>query len=383
MRRIRAYLVAAVSICLGAVEAVDGEAPTGEAGVAATPEEPGYLADWRGKMRPQAPRGYVCGRASQPLSIDGKLDEEAWVTAPWTDDFVDIEGDAKPKPHFRTRAKMLWDDTYFYVAAVLEEPHVWGTLTAHDSVIFHDPDFEVFIDPNGDSHEYYEFEMNALNTGWDLFLPKPYKNGGPAMNEWEIPGLKTAVHVRGTLNDPSDVDEGWSVEIAIPWKVLGEHAHRPAPPEPGDQWRVGFSRVQWQIDIKDGGYTKIPGKPENNWVWSPQGVVDMHRPERWGYVQFTRTAPGTVPFVPDISAPARDALHEVYYAQKDFHRRHGRWAESLEALGVALPRHGPLGAPVLGATADGYECLIDLALPGGSVRRWMIRHDALIKEVTP
>lgn len=347
------------------------------------PAASGYLSDWRTKMLKQVPRGYVCSRSAEPLTIDGKLDEAGWAAAPWTDAFVDIEGDAKPRPHFRTRAKMLWDDTYFYIAADLEEPHVWGTLTEHDSIIFHDPDFEVFIDPNGDSHEYYEFEMNALNTGWDLFLPKPYKDGGPAMNEWEIPGLKTAVHVRGTLNKPSDRDEGWSVEIAIPWKVLGEHAHRPAPPAAGDQWRVGFSRVQWQIDTKDGRYTKVPGTPENNWVWSPQGVIDMHRPERWGYVQFTRTEPGTVPFVPDVSAAARDALQEVYYAQKDHQKAHGRWANSLEALGLQPQAGGPLGVPQLRLTPDGYECHVDLTLPGGSVRRWSIRHDSLIKEVKP
>ena len=66
---------------------------------------------------------------------------------PWTTDFVDIQGGAKPTPRFRTRAKLLWDDDYLYIAAELEEPHVWATLTQHDSVIFQDPDFEVFIDP--------------------------------------------------------------------------------------------------------------------------------------------------------------------------------------------------------------------------------------------
>ena len=70
---------------------------------------------------------------------------------------------------------MLWDDTYFYIGAELVEPHLWATLTQHDSVIFHDNDFEVFIDPNGDNHEYYEFEINALGTGWDLLLPRPYQ----------------------------------------------------------------------------------------------------------------------------------------------------------------------------------------------------------------
>ena len=118
--------------------------------------------------------------AQAPIQIDGRLDEDAWKTAPWTDPFVDIEGDVRPRPRFQTRAKMLWDDTYFYVAALLEEPHVWGTLTKHDSVIFHDNDFEIFIDPDGDNHEYYEIEINALNTEWDLFLKKPYRDGGPA-----------------------------------------------------------------------------------------------------------------------------------------------------------------------------------------------------------
>ena len=212
--------------------------------------------------------------------IDGRPEEAAWRGVPWTDDFLDIEGDAKPKPRLRTRAKMLWDDSYFFIAAELEEPHVWGTLAHHDAVIFQDNDFEVFIDPDSDNHEYYEFEINALNTGWDLFLEKPYKDGGAALNEWEIPGLKTAVQVRGTLNNPADIDQAWTVEIALPWNVLAEHAHRPAPPRDNDQWRVNFSRVEWLADIDDGKYRKVPGKREDNWVWSPQGIIDMHRPEK-------------------------------------------------------------------------------------------------------
>src|SRR3989454_978955 len=282
----------------------------------------GFSDDWA-KMKHIVPKSYVCYRASGPVFIDGRLEEAAWRGVPWTDDFLDIEGDAKPKPRFRTRAKMLWDDNFFYVAAELEEPNVWGTLTNHDAVIFHDNDFEVFIDPDGDNHEYYEFEINALNTGWDLFLKKPYKDGGAALNEWEIPGLKTAVHVRGTLNNPADIDQGWSLEIAFPLKVLAEYAHRPAPPRDGDQWRVNFSRVEWLTDLVEGKYRKVEGKREDNWVWSPQGIIDMHRPEKWGYVQFTRSKVAS--FRADPTLPARDLLHEVYYAQRDFHEQHKRW----------------------------------------------------------
>lgn len=239
-----------------------------------------------------APKEYVCQHTAEKVVIDGKLDDAAWQAAPWTDEFADIEGDKKPKPRFRTRAKMLWDDEYFYIAAQLDEPHVWGTITERDAVIFQDNDFEVFIDPNSDTREYYEFEMNSLNTGWDLFLPKKYKDGGKADNSWNIGGLKTAVHVEGTLNDPSDEDQYWSVELAIPWKALAEYAHRPSPPEPKDRWRVSFSRVEWEVEVQDGKYVKVPGKREDNWVWSPQGFIDMHEPDRWGFVEFVKeTAP--------------------------------------------------------------------------------------------
>ncbi len=231
------------------------------------------------------PKEYVCHRTKAKISIDGKLNE--WRNVPATDAFVDIEGDRKPRPRFTTRAKMLWDDQYFYIAAELEEPHIWGTLTKRDSVIFHDNDFEVFIDPNGDRNEYYEFEINALNTGWDLFLPKPYRDGGKAQDSWDIMGLKTAVQINGTLNNPTDKDKGWSVELALPWKALAEYAHKAAPPNDGDEWRVNFSRVEWQHEIAGGKYRKIANTKEDNWVWSPQGVIDMHRPEMWGVVRFT------------------------------------------------------------------------------------------------
>jgi hypothetical protein len=228
------------------------------------------------------PKRYTCVRASAAVRIDGKLDDAAWRRAAWTDWFVDIEGPAKPKPRFRTRAKMLWDDNYFYVAAELEEPDIWATLTRHDSVIFHDNDFEVFLNPTGDTRNYFEFEINALNTGWDLFLNKPYRLGGKADNGWEIPGLRTAVAINGTLNDSKDKDRGWTVEIAFPWEAFRDRSGV-GRPMPGDEWRVNFSRVEWRVNAK---HEKVSGLKEDNWVWSPQGVVNMHVPEMWGYVRF-------------------------------------------------------------------------------------------------
>ena len=233
----------------------------------------------------QEPKRYECLQAAGKIRVDGKLEERAWARAAWSDDFVDIEGAAKPLPRFRTRMKMLWDSENLYVGAELEEPDVWGTLTDHDAVIFRDNDFEVFLNPSGDTLNYFELEINALNTTWDLFLPKPYRMGGKADNSWEIPGMRTAVRVEGTLNDPRHKDKRWWVEIALPWAAFRERSGREKP-RAGDEWRINFSRVEWRTEVVDGKYKKLPGR-EDNWVWSPQGVINMHVPEKWGYVRFS------------------------------------------------------------------------------------------------
>jgi hypothetical protein len=324
------------------------------------------------------PKGYVCYRTPTPLNIDGMLDENAWAKAPWTDDFVDIEGDKKPAPRFRTRAKMLWDDEFFYIGAELEEPHVWATLTKHDSVIFRDNDFEVFINPTNSNHNYVEFEINALNTTWDLLLTKPYKDKGLPLNSWEMPGTKTGVHVNGTLNQANDRDRGWTVELAFPWKVLQELWPLKRPPRDAEQWRVNFSRVEWQINIVEGRYQKVPKTPEDNWVWSPQGVVNMHRPETWGYVQFSTAVPGTAVFQPDVDAPIKRRLHEVYYAQAAYRKKHQRWATSLRELGPLFPPREGAPAPALETGTYGFTAslpALDKTAPG---RIWHIRQDSLL-----
>ncbi|HEY1339026.1 MAG TPA: carbohydrate-binding family 9-like protein [Bryobacteraceae bacterium] len=354
------------------------ESPPPPAAARAAASRPADLdGDWAA-MRRITPRGYVCARAKTPIVIDGRADEPAWESTPWTQDFADIEGDRRPAPRFRTRARMLWDDDCLYVYAELSEPHVWGTITQNNRVIFHDNDFEVFIDPDGDNHNYYEFEMNALNTIWELTLEKPYRDGGPVRNATNIKGLRSAVHVDGTLNDPADTDRGWSVELAIPWTGLARYAatgRRACPPRDGDQWRMNFSRVEWLIDIIDGKYRKIPRemRPEDNWIWSPQGVVDMHRPERWGYVQFT-ASPDTATFRPDPTLAARDTLMTVYHRQRAFRERTGRHAISAAELGL------PADAVELTAQGRGYTATTHVTLPGGATRVLHVREDSRLWE---
>jgi hypothetical protein len=281
------------------------------------------------------PKGYVIQHTEEVLKIDGNLDDVAWQKAQWTDDFVDIEGSLKPLPTFRTQVKMLWNDSTLFIAAKLQEPQVWGTQTHHDDIIFKDNDFEVFIDPYNNTHQYVEIEVNALNEIFDLFLPKPYRNQGNPFIGWDVAGLKSAVKVEGTLNNPNNRDQSWTVEMAIPLKAI--RTGFPMVPKEGELWRINFSRVEWDTKIENGKNIKLTdtnGKnlPEHNWVWSPQGVINMHFPERWGYLQFTRKD-DRVFKLPDEELP-RQYLWLIYYRQKEHQQKTGKYAGTLAELGI-------------------------------------------------
>lgn len=329
------------------------------------------------------PNSYVVQHTSQPLTMDGSLQENAWQQAAWTTDFVDIEGTAKPRPSLQTRVKMLWNDSTLFVAATLQEPQIWANLTHHDDIIYHDNDFEIFIDPDNNTHQYFEIEINALNKIFDLYLPKPYRNKGDALISWDVAGLRSGVAIKGTLNQPQDVDDSWTVEMAIPLKAL-RMGFPFQPPTEGTQWRINFSRVQWDTRVADGKNKKLQddaGKdlPEHNWVWSPQGVVNMHYPERWGYLQFTRQANTTFK-LPD-SELRRRYLWLVYYRQQAYRQQHGRYATTLAALKVAPQVEINSRGHQLQLAATPYQFTATITAAGNPAIR--INDEGLIETLKP
>jgi hypothetical protein len=288
---------------------------------------------------PPHPRSYGCAFTAKPPKLNGDLKDAAWVRAPWTEDFLDIEGPKhKPQPWHRTRVKMLWDRRYLYIGAEMIEPKLWATLTERDSVIFRDNDFEVFLDPDDDNHQYVELEMNALNTVWDLLLPKPYRDGGPAVDAFNLEGLRTAVKLDGKLNDPLSASHGWSATIAIPWTALKSVSTKPVPPRKGDRWRINFSRVEWDLEVVDGKFHKIAEKPEHNWVWSPQWAINMHRPETWGFLEFQQSAAAVKP---DPYWKERCALMDLYYRMRAYRETYGAFpADPQEWRGSFIGHEG-------------------------------------------
>lgn len=283
------------------------------------------------------PRSYVVYHLGEQetIDIDGKLDDKAWALVSWTEDFIDIQGTDWKKPRFRTHAKMRWDDKYLYIGAFLQETDVWANQTKHDSVVYLDNDFEVFMDPDGDTHWYKEFEINAINTTWDLELNKPYLNGGTPNNSWEMPSMKSAIYVSGPVDDPSVKDKFWSVELALPFSDLVDHSPTAsAPPRNKDQWRINFSRVEWHVRDVRGHYEKIPNVPEDNWVWSSQDAINMHLPERWGFIQFSTDAVNKSEFVRTPNWPVYSGLVMLYDAEKKFMAVNGYFTANLTQLEI-------------------------------------------------
>ncbi len=255
---------------------------------------------------------YTAHRVLEPLQIDGKLDEESWRLAPRSPRFVDLIT-GEPTIH-DTRAAVLWDDTYLYVGFWVEEPFVASTLTERDSLIWSENDVEVFV---AGKDAYYEFEINALGTIYEaLFVwEDAYANGfssapefsrgvdgykswngvgfdkhprGPRLGffRWDLPGLKAAAAVDGTINDNTDRDRGWTAELALPWAGMARLAQgdgRALPPRDGDVWRMDFSRFNTYREAP-------PAQDSGGWAWSAHGVWDSHIPELFPYIHFS-TAP--------------------------------------------------------------------------------------------
>ena len=210
---------------------------------------------------PKEPYVYYAQRTAG-LTIDGKLDEADWVAAKPSEMFADISVDTLAAKE--TTVKMLWDDDNLYIGATIIEDKIVANLKQRDTIIWKENDFEVFLDPDGDGRSYFEIEVNAIGTVMDLMMDRPYSEGGNFYMPWDCPGLQVA-----TSTDAF----GWYVEMAIPRKSL-----MVGFTEPDDlkYWRINFSRVEW-----------MRADREENWVWCPTGKIDMHVPERWGYVYFS------------------------------------------------------------------------------------------------
>lgn len=216
---------------------------------------------------PDKPR-YLCQRADG-IKVDGNLDD--WDEAQFTEPFV-FPWPAQTGPRVETRAALLWDDQFLYVAYRCEDPDITAEHTERDDPTYLDDCVEIFIAAAPQrSRMYYGFEMNARGTMYDYFQALP----DAFLPEWDAGGMRLRTRIDGTLNDRSDVDRGWTLEVAIPLANFSGLSRKPRP-EPGDVWRIILNR--W-----DG---TTPDRALSQWTPSGQKNPDPHRPEGFGELQF-------------------------------------------------------------------------------------------------
>ena len=249
----------------------------------------------------------ICYKTRTPMTIDGYLDEEAWKKAPWSPRFIDVIGGTPAL--WDSRAAVLWDNENLYVAFWAEEPFPLATIEERDGLLWFENDLEVFIDG---IDTYYEFQISARNVVYEVFYiwKDAYEKGGfgdraefdvfkndarvfggnhdrqgkwfwrgdhprgnrRAFLNWDFPGMKSAVHVDGPINDPEHPAKGWYAEIAFPWSGMKDLAGgRPIPPKDGNVWRIFLGRYN-NLSI-NGGHTSV------GWAWDRVGTDDNHRPE--------------------------------------------------------------------------------------------------------
>ncbi|MHB8876902.1 MAG: carbohydrate-binding family 9-like protein [Myxococcaceae bacterium] len=213
-------------------------------------------------------REYEAVRADKPPAMDGTLDDPAWQKAL----AAELVGSFDGRPSsLRTSVRMLWDDQNLYVGFECEDPDAWGSLLKHDDPIYNEEAVEVFLDANGDGKSYNELQVSPNNVTFDAAFAARRSDLATAM-AWES-GVKTAVKVRGKVNDPADRDEGWSAEMVIPIASLLEVPS--APPKSGDRWRFNAYRLE-----------HLQRKQVEGSAFSPLFVGDFHHLPRFGWLVF-------------------------------------------------------------------------------------------------
>lgn len=237
------------------------------------------------------PRGYVCPFTSSTPPLND-LNHPSWQAAEWITEWHGIlGGETNPTS---IEAKLLWDHTHLYLAARMEEHDLWAFQTEHDSSVWLDNAFELFLDPDCDGHNYFEWEINPLGVILDMSMDRPYICGGTRCDDLEIPDLGLVLVTDGAVNDPSATERGWRFGAAFPWTFLTQIGQSGKAPSAGDTWKFNMMKMFWPVEVRDGVYVKDHTQPEKYWTFAPTNVLDIHRPHIWGSLHFAESA-GDVP----------------------------------------------------------------------------------------
>lgn len=208
-------------------------------------------------------------RAASAPRIDGDLSD--WpASAARTETFVDTMTGSHEE--LAPSARMMWDERALYLAFEVNDPFLRSAGAERDDHLWEEDCVELMLDPDGDEQRYLELQVSPRNVIFDTWFdtyraPQPFGHVG-----WSS-GMETAVRVRGDIGDDA-ADEGYDVELAIPWSAFTVAGRDGSPPAVGETFRI-------QLYVLD-------ARQEGQWGvgWSAPLVGDFHVPARFGRVVF-------------------------------------------------------------------------------------------------
>ncbi len=214
---------------------------------------------------------YYCSFTTDPIRVDGILDEPAWEKAKSIELNNLMWPDTYKKPISKTEARLLYDDNYLYVGFKAYDQDIYSLYTERDSDTCLDDVLEVFFKTDPDKDPYYNFEINALGTVLDGFCGKRGADGGfRRWRLWNCEGIKIAIGLKGTLNNWEDKDEYWILEVAIPFAELPTLYGQ--APKKGDTWLFNLTRYDYSVYLPEG---------RELMSYAPLSKLDFHHYEDW------------------------------------------------------------------------------------------------------
>jgi hypothetical protein len=212
---------------------------------------------------------YEVKRTGARPAIDGRLDEAAWAAAPVA--LLQFLWESQTGPKQMTRVRLLWDAEALYVGFDADDADITAQFLERDDPTYRDDAVEIFINPDPRQEAvYYGFEMNARGVLYDYLN----YNSRTLFKRFDATGMRIATGLRGSLDNRSDTDTGWTLEAMIPWPNFEELSRR--PPVAGTVWRMNFNR--WD-GVQPNRRMSIWSDPQNTESWP-------HVPSRFGEVVF-------------------------------------------------------------------------------------------------
>ncbi len=223
------------------------------------------------------PPAFKVSQASQPIQVDGKLDADWEKTEVRTFDFY--RRDESPSDRQKSKFRMLWDADNLYVFFECSDRFITARETERDGQPYFDDCAEIFLIPaNAQLDMHYGFELNLYMASNDFIFLNNFHEGKHALIKSYDPEFDVAVTIEGTLNDNSDEDTGWTMELAIPLKLFNG-IDSFSPVAPGNRW--AFQAIRQDRNDATG----------NRRSWSTLFELDpdhpnVHEPEDFGFLEF-------------------------------------------------------------------------------------------------